>query len=380
MPSYGNITERSQQQGISSSHQELLKATCKEVCHNIYDKTVFVGIEIEVEGIENHPKLYNHLWTPKGDNSLRNGGVEYVSPPIRGDEISRMISLFYDNLPKSAVFSQRTSIHVHVNCLDLTPEQITRFVLLYLLFEKVLYRAIGRDRERNIFCVPLQDTFRVGSLFFDLQHKLPSPHHYRIQEEESRYMGMNLAALHEFGTVEFRQLNGTRDRIKVINWINTLLALRLSALKFETKQLIDQILELNTTSQYRTFAINTFGSDWSWFNQKHLDKDMERGVCAIKYSVLASKFKDALHNSTTSECPAYQWVKRGKKETISVSDSNTQPEGFYDEGFTIPAPQVVLDRLPGPRDAPTFTESIFTLNAMTAPEIRATRPPRRRNT
>lgn len=316
MPLFAELMRQNAPLPMGSERQQLLKMSTSDKLQ-IYNKDTFVGIEIEVENyLKENSSVATLLWETRSDSSLRNAGAEFVSPPLLGNEIAGMLEIFYANLPKTIVFSQRTSIHVHINCLDLTTEEITRFVLLYLLFEKVLYRFIGRDRERNIFCVPLQDTYRVGTIFRDLQTKLHRPQDYHIADETTRYMGINLAALYEFGTLEFRQMHGTRDEKKVVTWINLLLAIKVFAVATDTKVLIERILSLNTTSEYRIFASEVFKEVYPELSQKHIDSDMEKGVYAVKYSVLADKFKQQLKKAWSALSPAALWLAANLKKEV----------------------------------------------------------------
>ena len=81
-----------------------------EAEHDKYQKKIIplvsntyeLGIEIEIERIKNieHPLGYQ-VWTSKGDHSLRDNGVEYVSTPIKGPRISFALNQFFDNINSS---------------------------------------------------------------------------------------------------------------------------------------------------------------------------------------------------------------------------------------------------------------------------------------
>ncbi|MCR4308196.1 MAG: amidoligase family protein [Candidatus Berkelbacteria bacterium] len=267
---------------------ELVKHLKALKLRNDYDPLVapdcFCGIEIEVEGLGRVlPEINPVIWEAKRDNSLRNGGVEFISRPVAGNDLLQSLDYFFNQLPAHALFSPRTSIHVHINVLDLELENIECFVILYLLFEKLLYRFVGKDRDRSIFCVPLQDTYRVSQLITDLRIKLAAG--LSVEHEERRYAGLNLASLFKFGTFEFRQLGGTRDMRRVIIWINILQSLRNHALAWNIEELKQQIMQLNTTSDYRIFLSQIFGKASVHFNSDYVDKDMEQGVYAVKHSL-----------------------------------------------------------------------------------------------
>jgi len=261
----------------------------------------FCGIEIEVENIEDGFGVPVEVWASKQDNSLRNRGVEFISLPVAGNDLVQSLELFFRYLPPTAIFSQRTSIHVHVNALDLDVAAIKRFVLLYLLFEKMLYRFVGKDRDRNIFCVPIQDSYRVSKMLNDLETSLSIGG--RVEHEQNRYAGLNLACLHTFGTFEFRQLGGTRDITKILSWINMLLSFKKWAIEYDSNTLINEVHDLNTTSDYHSFLYKIFGPVSNAFDLTHASKDIERGVYAVKYSQLEGRFMNELvvHRSNNSK-------------------------------------------------------------------------------
>src|SRR3546814_8987486 len=59
-----------------------------------------------------------------------------------------LYNLFHEALNHdSCAFSMRTSIHIHMNVLDLTEEDVVAIVLLYCLFEPMFYQFAGRARK-----------------------------------------------------------------------------------------------------------------------------------------------------------------------------------------------------------------------------------------
>lgn len=288
-----------------------------ELQYDLADKNCYCGIEIEVENIGGRIPIIPQIWQIKGDGSLRNDGREFVSSPLKGDNIVKALEYAFRYIPPEAHFSPRTSIHVHINVLDLTVEEAFNFLLLYLLFEKVLYRFIGKDRDRNIFCVPLQDGYRISNLLKSFKEVI---NNYRVEDEENRYAGLNLAALHKFGTFEFRQLGGTRDVWKILTWVNMLLSLRKFA---QDKEYNEQIIfDLNTTSDYRSFLYRIFGKLSNKFNYDFIDRDMERGVYTIKYSLLKNEFQQKLVNSIDYESKAMKIIRPQKEKSLDVFNLN----------------------------------------------------------
>lgn len=276
----------------------------------IHNPNEFVGIEIEIENVGYYPDQFRHIWEMKEDGSLRNGGREFISYPIRGVLLSKCIDLFYKNIPHEWSFSPRTSIHIHLNMLDCDVSTIARTVLLYILFERVLYRFIGHDRDKSIFCVPIQDTFRVLNIFKDFKTTLEKGGAF--QNQDTRYTGLNLASLNNFGTLEFRQLHGTRDVKLLGNWINILMALKNYALNITEQQLIRRVIDLNTNSQYLQFADEVFGRLFTLFDRITLSQDMSVGVKSVKFGILSDTFLKEL--MAIEPTKLVEWSTRNKKK------------------------------------------------------------------
>jgi hypothetical protein len=211
----------------------------------------FTGIEVEVE---NQPPVHPaHSWTVTNDGSLRNSGVEYVSKPTEPKHIESAITyLFDDILQSNAHFSTRTSIHVHLNCRDLQVDQIYNIVILYQCFEDIFYEFAGRERKKSIFCVPVGNTNYYNTTKRFLQaHELPI---------WSKYTGLNLGPLGEYGTVEFRHLRGTRNKETLFTWLHMLYKLYNFAIAHETKDLEDKIIQTAETRSYFSLGYAVFGS------------------------------------------------------------------------------------------------------------------------
>ena len=90
----------------------------------IHNKNYIFGIEVEVEHVPNPRIDGTTYWTMTTDGSLRNDGVEFVSLPIRMDQIEGALKQLQTNLPNDHEFSPRTSVHVHMNVRDMTITQI----------------------------------------------------------------------------------------------------------------------------------------------------------------------------------------------------------------------------------------------------------------
>ena len=114
-----------------------------------------VGIEVEVEYIKAPSIFKSDTWISKGDGSLRNIGVEYVSNPLTIDTLDKSVDELITFIDKNPHIkdSPRTSVHVHVNCTKLTPIQIWNGLIYTWLMEESLMLMCSSSRKGNRFCL-----------------------------------------------------------------------------------------------------------------------------------------------------------------------------------------------------------------------------------
>lgn len=248
-----------------------------------------IGIEIEVENITNPVPLAAY-WDHKADGSLRNNGAEFVSVPLHIKQIQLALEHLFDalNASNNPDFSNRTSVHIHVNCRDLTQDQLYNFILLYAIFEKHFYQIAGTRRMNSIFCVPL---FRTNQL-----HKIETVV-YDLNPDWHKYCGLNLLPLYAnsvtqgYGTIEFRHLYGTNNILEILNWINDILCLRQAAIKMTTDDLLANIKNMNTTSSYMELYYQVFEHGRKILSNK---KDFEECVSNIKCELFGNQYAQTL--------------------------------------------------------------------------------------
>lgn len=184
-----------------------------------YSSTSFMaGMECEIEDIEDYQLGDSGRWSATEDGSLRNSGREFISLPLGKAELIDAFKhlhtrLLYKTDNKQVRFSPRTSIHVHVNCLELSTEQVKQIVMWYVLFEPIFFRIAAPNRRNNIHCVGLDQTILNEFYKRNLEY---------LHGKWSKYTALNLLPLSSFGTLEFRHLEGTDDVAKVAEWLTIL--------------------------------------------------------------------------------------------------------------------------------------------------------------
>ena len=189
---------------------------------NVYKKTdFFCGVEYEIESIAKISDKVKQAFVVEIDNSLRNGGREFKTPPVQFAEAMKLFDLLHAGIAfgEHSPYSTRTSTHVHVNVSHFQCEQLRQFVLAYALLEPLFFHFVGEDRQNNIYCVPLNYTYMPSIYKDDL---------VGMRKKWHKYTAFNLKPIMcepecpGLGTVEFRHLYGTNDRTIFVNWLSAI--------------------------------------------------------------------------------------------------------------------------------------------------------------
>lgn len=249
-----------------------------------------IGIEVEVENIFSDLKFNRKFWRERDDGSLRFGGIEYVSSPICGNEICYAVTNLFQHLPENANFSPRTSIHIHINVRNSTLNQILSLLIIYLVSERLLYKYAGLHRQSNLYCVPIQDT-EIPNL---LSRFLVNQNFKSLVQNWDKYTGLNIASIHEFGTLEYRHMEGHRDIKRLFHWIDLLLHMHKYVIGQTFMDVFNELKLLNTTSAYEQFIRSVFKNLAHLIIIPDLQHDMEYAVSLIKMIKLPSDFLNQL--------------------------------------------------------------------------------------
>jgi len=271
-----------------------------------YAETFIVGVEVEVENARaRHPGELGAYWRSHSDGSLRNNGVEFVSVPAAGSSITLAVDTMWDNMPDAWSFSQRTSVHVHVNARDITWAQLKMWLLSYCVFEKFRFDFAGMDRGRGIFFVPLLDTTYPDYLI----SRIVNGTHSTVSSWE-KYSAVNLSRLGDLGTVEFRHLPGTKDKLKINLWLRMLDDIRKFALATTEEEFL-KLLELRNAH----LLINRVFSQpvRDVFATKQIAALCRTGVDIVFSALMGEKTRALYLSNLSLESPFNEWVLKGRK-------------------------------------------------------------------
>lgn len=223
--------------------------------HRQYKESTFlscndtlVGVEIEVEGnVTNRfgkPFMY---WNEVEDGSLRNGR-EFVTngEGLAGADLVAAINEITAYLrTKDIVFSDRCSVHVHMDARKLTRQQVFNMAVLYAYFEELLMFVGGEWRSSNIFCQSFARSNLANSITALIESDSSTAN---TASRIGRYSSFNINSLSKHGTIEIRCHEGTSSKKRLLNWINMLLQLRAYAIKADLDKMYKAIFDGNMST------------------------------------------------------------------------------------------------------------------------------------
>jgi hypothetical protein len=191
-----------------------------------------VGIEIELEGSKLPTDGFGS-WRAERDGSLRGESVELVlKHPCPREKVSvRLDSMLHklEALGSEIHATDRAGIHAHINIQELTEVQLVNFICLYLTYENMLVEWCGNKRVGNLFCLRTCD----ASGYLDVLRKAVSTGSWTLlYTDQVRYASMNLKAVCQYGSLEFRAMRSTVDIQDIETWVKLLLCLKDAAKTF----------------------------------------------------------------------------------------------------------------------------------------------------
>jgi hypothetical protein len=264
------------------------------------------GVELEIENVPDA----GQGWIVGGirateDGSLRNHGVEFITAPMSYSNLSHALRMFFNkNRPDETNYSDRTSIHVHTNCQDLTSPQVQSIALLYQVFERLIYAWIGNNREENIYCVPWHQTNLTYTA-------LDNPENLNRFKQWQKYTGLNLLPLFEYGTIEWRHMHGHGEVEKILLWCQLIGKIYSYILERDLEGIKQELILLNTSSLYEEVLLRVFQEYSTEFlrlsNYREL---LEEGVLDMKYALMPVK---SLSNRFSS---AAEWLDNTRIEAL----------------------------------------------------------------
>lgn len=195
-----------------------------------------IGIEVEVEGLDLPARVAGGRWHVKNDGSLRapvgGSAYEYVTVgAIPYADVDAVLAELKTAMAKAKPqWSNRTSVHIHVNVSDMSFRDTINFMALYTTFEDILTEyAGGLKRSGNLFCVRAVDAEEnIDTIVRSIRDQAIDA----FYDDNLHYAGMNVNSITQRGSIEFRAMAGNLDTKFIKSWIDALYGLREKAKTF----------------------------------------------------------------------------------------------------------------------------------------------------
>lgn len=179
------------------------------------------GVELEYHNVSNTSRVEEEcIFGGKYDCSLDDGGVEFYSPPMRGDGGIKSCLQFCRIAGEEGFSGDDPELpdqgyHLHVDLSDLTVEQVRAVFKAYHLTQEFWCSTVPSHR--------LESDWAKGLVLRGYPESMTDSNNLsrleRWAESHNRYMWANVAAYAKFGTVELRVHETSNDGDVVTNWI-----------------------------------------------------------------------------------------------------------------------------------------------------------------
>jgi hypothetical protein len=214
-----------------------------------------VGIEIEVEGKKlPHSDDTPEPWLYHPDGSLRgeDNGEYVLAKPLKFKEVPKALEVLWGVFKekKSKLDdSNRTSVHVHLNCQQWHLNRLAAFLGLYYTLEECLTEWCGEHRVGNLFC--LRGIDAPGTVT-SLKSFIRCDGEYPLSEC-LHYAGLNPNALKKFGSLEVRTLRGCSDPKIIETWVSVLERLYTLSADFpDPREVCTMLSEMGSLAWFET--------------------------------------------------------------------------------------------------------------------------------
>ena len=172
---------------------------------------------LRATGLQAAYESYNHRtrrhWKLTTDGSLQGAGFELVSPVLSGKAGMQQLKKACQALANMGCkIDRRCGLHVHHEIRDLTVQDVARVVRSYTNNQGSINGFLAPSRRHNEYCMPWSDSdfSRLDNIAAMNQ----------IHEGTfSRRLAVNLSSFPRYGTMEFRQHQGSIEFEKISKWI-----------------------------------------------------------------------------------------------------------------------------------------------------------------
>jgi hypothetical protein len=196
--------------------------------------------QLTAAGLVTEVQPYGHTvprgkWKIVTDGSLPFNGRELVSPPLQGQSGFDALATACRVLTAARVkITRQCGFHVHVGQREGTVNWLRNTVKMYAHFGPAVETFLSPSRRRNgpldirRWCQPVQYNSAMMDRALTAEQVTRAAYQTPMRGRHgTRYKTVNLEAYWNYGTIEFRQHQGTVDARKAEMWVR--FCLRLSA-------------------------------------------------------------------------------------------------------------------------------------------------------
>ena len=179
------------------------------------------------------------------------GGCEVVSPPLLGKKGQAEVKKVLKALRAAgATVSRSCGLHVHMDVNDFTGAEIALVVANYATLQDSIDTLVPASRRQSMWCRNWTG-FEVERVANVLKNKKAARTTNVLRSTVDRYKTVNVHSFTAYGTLEFRQHQGTLNSQKTEMWLVLTNALLSAAKSGHVAQAGDDVVDL----------VRTYGSD-----------------------------------------------------------------------------------------------------------------------
>lgn len=175
------------------------------------------GLSAEDDGYHHEARSY---WRVTDDGSVANEGNELVSPILlrtRKQHEAQLMTALATLSARGGVTDATCGTHVHHPALHLNPEQVANVLATYAYFQRTINKVLHPRRQLASYAEPISNP----SHWWDRLSRYNSTDALRSNcYSFARYQSVNLNALAAHGTLEFRQMEGSLNPQRVMDWVD----------------------------------------------------------------------------------------------------------------------------------------------------------------
>jgi hypothetical protein len=217
-----------------------------------------VELEVELSNLRRDVIPYEG-WRSERDGSLRGDSYEFVmKAPLAFDEAKQSVTDMFNNIKLNGATIKdtgRAGTHVHLNVQEFSIPQLFILICCYLIVEELITEKCGKYRQGNLFCLRAKDaSYIVDFLERNMMYDNPIT---RFNTDKIRYSAMNLKAVPQYGSLEFRAMGTITALEPVLYWIGLLEDLHNAVKLFDSPL---EIYESFSMDGEEVFLEKVFGS------------------------------------------------------------------------------------------------------------------------